>query len=132
MQAYATAERIPEKPELRISPSPYCEQAGAAAPVNTRVAPAEGSSEARTAQVLALLVIDGLDEATIALLARPLAPHLQQPRQSSASCLGWCTRWHRSQPNSAYRPRPSAPPSRQGNCERSSAGRGGLSRAGGQ
>lgn len=89
MQAYATTERIPEKPGLQISLSPYRTQSGGVRVENTRVAHAEGSSEARTAKMLASLVVNGLDEATIALLAQRLASHLEQPQQSSASCLAY-------------------------------------------
>jgi excisionase family DNA binding protein len=79
MQAYASAVSIPPASEFRLPHLPTVVQ-GAPVDVGGEVAARPDSSA-----VLASLILDGLDDRGLAVLARRLLPHLREPAASHAT-----------------------------------------------
>jgi hypothetical protein len=80
MQAYASAQATPVGSESEVSPRPTMVQGGKVAGIpgaTSRTRGAESSSA-----VLASLILDGLDDRDLAVLARRLLPHLRQPAEA--------------------------------------------------
>jgi excisionase family DNA binding protein len=77
MQAYASAELTPLVAELRSATFPTVVPA---APMGvSREAPTHFDGTASRSSILASLILDGLDEHGLAVLARRLLPHLSSP-----------------------------------------------------
>lgn len=76
MQAYANAELAPHKSELRFAPKPLAARTVPLLGDDEPGARAEGV--AAPSAVLASLILDGLDDQGLAVLARRLRPFLEQ------------------------------------------------------
>ncbi len=78
MQAYASAHLTPLESELRVAPAPSINLASGPAGIG-----ANGSQLDASSPVAALVsvILDGLSERDLGLLARRLLPHLRQPEE---------------------------------------------------
>ena len=74
MQAYASAELTPPAAEFRLVPVPSAVQAAAVAAHGEAIAGFDGTVS--PSSVLASLILDGLDDRGLAVLARRLLPYL--------------------------------------------------------
>jgi len=79
MQAYASAASIPRAPEFRLTPASTVAQDVAVDVRGEMAAAGEGIA------LLASLILDGLDDRGLAVLARRLLPHLREPAASGAT-----------------------------------------------
>jgi hypothetical protein len=77
MQAYASAQLTPLESESRLAPIPPINSASSAALNGTAAAPQDASSPVAA---LVSLIVDGLSDHDLGVLARRLLPHLRQPR----------------------------------------------------
>jgi len=83
MQAYASAELSPQAPNYRLAPVPSVAQI---APVAANgEASARVDDTASQASIVATLILDGLDDHRLAVLARRLVPHLMQSAAPEAA-----------------------------------------------
>lgn len=79
MQAYANAKLTPSASQLRLAPVPSAEQA-VGVDVNRGHAAADCAATAPS--ILASLMLDGLDDHGLAVLAGRLLPHLRRTRDA--------------------------------------------------
>ncbi len=84
MQAYATAQLSPLESESCLAPVPSTKPASSPGVNGVDTAqPAVGSSPIA---VLSSLIVDGLTERELGVLARRLLPHLRQPSDLGVEC----------------------------------------------
>jgi excisionase family DNA binding protein len=83
MQAYASAELSPQAPKYRLAPVPSVAQIAPVA-VNGE-ASARLDDTVSQSSILASLILDGLDDHGLAVLARRLLPHLTQSAAPEAA-----------------------------------------------
>lgn len=76
MQAYASAQLTPLESESRLAPIPPIKSASNATVNGTAAVPLDTT---RPAAALVSVILDGLSDSDLGVLARRLLPHLRQP-----------------------------------------------------
>jgi excisionase family DNA binding protein len=89
MQAYATAAQTPQDCGFRGLAAPAWNRAATTGTRSMATAPADGASCLTGPPTLASVLVDSLDDETLALLARRLTPHLGQPAQATVSSVAY-------------------------------------------
>jgi excisionase family DNA binding protein len=84
MQAYASAQATPLETEWPLASDPSVAQVGSLATRANVAGTARSDGAASASSLLASLILDGLDNRGLAVLARRLLPHLSQPADPDA------------------------------------------------